>query len=217
MGRNKMDVVETMVLYAQFSAVVAKRVANKLVQNFQSAFTLDEETRRDFFRERGIEQAKQGRYSRAVSVLAPIHAAMPDDADVMLYLGLSYLKTGRQADGLLLLEKAHAIRRDAKSATVLGIAYSQAGRHDESIPLLQMAAEANHNNFNVRYRLGVAYDNNGQHDKAVECLLEALELRPEDPKVYRSIAFAYEQKGDHETAVGYFRRAGELEDAIEQP
>ncbi|MBF0093076.1 MAG: tetratricopeptide repeat protein [Alphaproteobacteria bacterium] len=213
---QKMDFVETVALYAQFSGMVAKRIANNMVQGFQSVFSLDEETRRDFFRERGIEQAKRGRYAAAVAVLKPIHEAVPDDAEVMLYLGLSSLRVGRQEEGLLLLEGAYAALQDIKSATVLGIAYSQAGLNDKAIPFLQMAADANHNNFNVRYRLGLAYDNNGEHDKAIECLLEALELRPEDPKVYRSIAFSYEQKGEHETAVGYFKRASDLEEAHAQ-
>lgn len=213
---QKNDVIETMALYAQFSGMVVKRIANNLVQGFQSVFTLDEETRRDFFRERGIDQAKRGRYSAAVSILKPIHTAVPDDAEVMLYLGLSLLRVGQQENGLALLEGAYAALQDVKSATVLGIAYSQAGLNDKAIPFLQMAADANHNNFNVRYRLGLAYDNNGEHDKAVECLLEALELRPEDPKVYRSIAFSYEQKGDHETAIGYFKRASELEESHAQ-
>ncbi|MEO5374203.1 MAG: tetratricopeptide repeat protein [Alphaproteobacteria bacterium] len=215
MGR-RMDVIETVGLYAQFSAMIARRIASNLVDGFQSVFTIDEDTRRGFFRERGIEHARQGRYSSAVSILEPIHAAKPDDAEVTLHLGLSCLKTGRQADGLTLLEKAYAASGDVKSATVLGIAYSQAGLNDKAIPLLQIAAEANDNNYNVRYRLGVAFDNIGQHDKAIEYLLEALELRPEDPRAYRSIAFAYEQKGDHETAVGYFKRASELEETREQ-
>lgn len=214
---QKRDVVETVALYAQFSGMIAKRMATNLVQGFQSVFTLDEETRRGFFRERGIEQAKRGRYAAAVSILRPIHDAVPDDAEVMLYLGLSSLRVGRQEEGLHLLEEAYAARQDIKAATVLGIAYSQAGLNDKAIPFLQMAADANHNNFNVRYRLGLAYDNNAEHDKAIECLQEALELRPEDPKVYRSIAFSYEQKGDHETAIGYFKRASELEEAHVQP
>ena len=213
---QKSNIIETVTLYAQFSGMVAKRIANNLVHGFQSVFTIDEETRLGLFRERGIEQAQRGHYAAAVSILRPIHTERPEDAEVMLYLGLSYLRVGRQEEGLYLLEGAYASLQDVKSATVLGIAYSQAGLNDKAIPFLQMAADANHSNFNVRYRLGLAHDNNGNHDQAIECLLEAVELRPEDPKVYRSIAFAYEQKGDHETAIGYFKRASELEEALEQ-
>ncbi|MFN3076724.1 MAG: magnetosome protein MamA [Alphaproteobacteria bacterium] len=209
---QKMDAIETIELYARYSALLARRMATTLVEGFRSAFTVDGSVRDTLFRERGITLAKGGHYSRAATLLEPLLAAHPTDPEIMLHLGMSYLRTGRQEDGIRLLEKMQAMRGDIKSATALGIAYCQVGRDEQAIPLLQRAAEANSDNFNIRYRLGVAFDNVGRHEKAIECLQEALELRPEDARAYRAIAFAYEQKGDHETAVGYFKRASELEE-----
>lgn len=210
---RKIDGLETVELYARYGALIARRVAGRLIDGFRATFTIDATARHALFREHGIALTKKGRYGAAAAVLEPLHRSRPDDGDVMLHLGLCCLKTGRPEEGFALLERVQALRGDVRSATVLGIAYCQAGRDAQAIPLLRRVADAMPDHFTVRYRLGVAYDNTGQHDKAVECLQEALELRPDDARVHRAIGFAYEQKGAHETAVGYFRRASELEDS----
>lgn len=209
---RKLDVIDATELYAQYALIVLKRMAGGLMSAFESVFTVDSDTRTAFFRERGISHAKRGNYDSAIAMLEPLRQAQGEDAEVALYLGLACLHSeGREADGLELLESAHALApEDARVTTVLGIAYSKAQRFDKAIPLLEKAAIASPENFNVKYRLGSAYDGIGQPTRALEWFQMALDLRPDEARVHRAIGLIHEQMGDRETAVAYYKRANDL-------
>ena len=49
-------------LYAQYSGIIAKRLADKMVSGFQTLLTIDEETHHAYFRDRAITLAKRGMY-----------------------------------------------------------------------------------------------------------------------------------------------------------
>ncbi len=109
-------------LYAQYSGIIARRLGDRMVSGFQSLLTIDEETHYAYFRDRAITLARRGLYRRAAPLLARSHATVPTDTEVMLYLGLSYIKTGKKAEGVALLEEAHrADKKDVRANTILGL------------------------------------------------------------------------------------------------
>ncbi len=212
---RKPDFSDALGLYAQYAAIVGKRIANNMIDGFQSLFSVDDVTRNIIYRDRGLKHAKSGNYDQAVALLGPINANFPGDIEIMLHLGISYIKTGLREDGIELLQEAHAATNgaDGRVAMVLGIAYAQTEEYAKALPLLNAAVAAKPDNFNVVYRLGVVYDALAQYGLAIEWFTKALELRPEEAKVHRAIGFAYEQMGDRDAAVGYYKRANELDGA----
>ena len=160
MTRISDEIGDTFGLYAMYGAIIAKRLANNMISGFQSAFTIDEKTRTAYFRDKGIADPRNGRYTRAVASLEPLHAASHDDPEIKLNLGLSFVMTGRVKEGVILLEKVYRSNKsDVKHAIVLGIAYFKAEEYGKAVPLLEKASQAAPENFSVRYKLGTAYDN----------------------------------------------------------
>ncbi|MBF0374568.1 MAG: tetratricopeptide repeat protein [Alphaproteobacteria bacterium] len=199
-------------LYAHCGLSIVQRLGSNLVDAFRSTFSLDEDIRRTYYRDKGIAHAKAGRYETAVAALEPLWTEGTDDNQLALHLGIAYVKTGAAEQGLKLLEAAHrAAPDDVKIATVLGLTYVQARQHELAVPVLIKVAEANPLNFNVRFRLGVALDNLGRFAQAIDSFKIALGLRPDEGKVHRAIAYCYEQMGQHDEALPYFKKANELD------
>jgi tetratricopeptide (TPR) repeat protein len=213
MSLHKEEIVSTVEMYAHHGATIVKRLTGTLVLGFQSLITVDDETRSRFMRSKGLASAKRGHYDRAVSVLEDVYTQSPEDQEVGLHLAISCIKSGRQDQGLELLEaQCKADKDNIKAVTVLALIYAQMQDFKSALPLLKKASAASPEKFSLKYRLGVALDNLGKHDDAINTFLEALEIRPDDIKVLRSTGFAYEQKGDGEAALLYFKRANELLD-----
>ena len=177
-------------LYAQYSGIIVKRVADRMVSGFQSLLTIDEKTHYAFFRDRAITMAKRGLYHRAVDFLEQSHESKPTDTEVLIYLGLSYIKTDKKEKGVELLELAHKTdKTDIRPITILGIAYVLDEEYKKAIPLLVKAVKESPENFNLQYRLGMAYDKVEDHVKAIKAFSKALELKPDEAKAHRSIGF----------------------------
>ena len=179
-------------LYAYYGLSVFRKLGTSLVEAFQTAFTVDGDIRQAYFRDKGLDHVKAGRYEQGAHALDTVWDEQSGDAEVALHLGIALVKTGELDRGLEVLAKAVELApQDAKALTVLGLSYVQAQKYDLAVDPLTKAAEANPKNFNVRFRLGVALDNLGHFAKAIESFQAALELRPNEGKVARAIAYCY--------------------------
>ena len=179
-------------LYAQYSGLIAKRLADRMVSGFQSLLTIDDVTHYEYFRDKAIALAKRGLYQRSRPLLEKLHATAPEDHEVALYLGVARIKADDRAGGIALLEEAYRLdKKNMKIATVLGLTYVQAEDYKKAVPLLTAAVKESPENFNLHYRLGVAHDHLGAHDKAIECFQAALALRPDELPVMERLSGVY--------------------------
>lgn len=215
MLRKTTEFMDDFGLYVHYGAKVAGKLADNLVSAFSNAFTVDGDIRLTYYREKGINNAKSGRYEQAIPLLELVAEKNPNDGEILLYLGGSYVRTGSVEEGIALLEKAIAADpANLKAVTVLGLAYVQAKKYELAVPLLEKVAKSNPTNFNVRFRLGVALDNLGRFEAAIEGFKAALELRPEDVKTLRAIAYCYEQMDMHDEALPYLKKVNEIDAAV---
>ncbi len=211
---KKIDFQDAVGLYLELGSSVLSRVSSKLIAGFQSAFLVDEATRLDYYRTRGVEHTKAGRYTRALPLLELVREQRPEDLETLLHLGLCLIRLDRKEEGIGLLEAAYG--RDGgnpSTAKVLGLAYAQAGEHARALPVLTAAVRAYPEHFGLLYRLGACLDHLGRTSEAVGYFERALEQRPKAVKVLRALAYALEQLGERERALACFKRADEQEDA----
>ncbi len=214
MLKKTTELMDDVGLYAHYGAKVVGRLADNLVSAFSNAFTVEGDIRLTYYRQKGINSAKSGRYEQAIPLLEQVAAQNPNDGEIPLYLGVSYVRSGSVEDGIELLEKVVATDpANMKAATILGLAYVQAKKYEMAVPLLEKVAKANPANFNVRFRLGVALDNLGRFEAAIDWFKAALELRAEDAKTLRAIAYCYEQMDMHDEALPYLKKVNEIDAA----
>lgn len=200
-------------LYAHVLLERTKRISTRLISGFQTLFDVDAQTRASYFREKGIQYARKGRYDKGAELLRTVVDTMPHDVESRLYLGLSYLKTGQQQDGLKVLESALELDpENMRTISILGTAYIQEGEHAKAIPLLERIISQQPDNHSLCYRLGMAYDKLKHFDQAIACFNSVLASQGDDPKILRSLSFACEQNGDKEAAMVHMKRAMELDE-----
>lgn len=210
------EIADTLGLYTRYFASKVAKFSDRMIAGFQSTFSIDEETTRAYYRERGLQSAKKGDYHKAIAQLEPLlNEQGVDDVQVLLSLGVSMMHMGRADEGVKLLEQAYQKdKTNERIPMALGLAYTQVENYKKAIPLLKKVVVASSEHFNAWFRLGVAYDHLEDFDLAIQAFEAALELRPDESKLYSRIGYLYEQKGDRDKAVHYFKKASEQEDDI---
>ncbi len=189
----KMDLYDLLGLYTKAAVSIAGELSNSFVQRFQKLFTIDDELRYNYFRDKGIAHAKARRYRQAVIIMKQLHQIDPEDADVALYLGISWMKVGERDEGVDLLESTHANYPDnVRVTTILSIAYMQGEDYDKAIPLLQALVGASPEDAKAYFRLGEACYKAEQSAQAAEALLKASELNPDDASIFKLLGSVYE-------------------------
>ncbi|MBF0308770.1 MAG: tetratricopeptide repeat protein [Magnetococcales bacterium] len=195
---------------------VLKRVAEKSIDAFNAVFTVDGSLRAQFYRDRGIDHTKKGRYWQALPLLEQVMLHWPNDEETLFHLGYCYLKTEQTREGIQVLERAGRLEESSpRVSSILGMAYIQAKEYQKAADLLRKAIQKAPGNFNLHYRLGLALDHLGEYDAAIEAFQEALAIRPGEIKVYQSIGFVLDQQGKHEEAVVFFKKTSELKEAYQ--
>ncbi|MBF0346467.1 MAG: tetratricopeptide repeat protein [Magnetococcales bacterium] len=86
-----------------------KKVYLSSTEGFNRFFTVDADLRVRFYRERGVEYTRRGRYDIGVSMLEQVLLEWPADEDTLFHLGFCYLKMDRIGDGIELLERSVAL------------------------------------------------------------------------------------------------------------
>ncbi|MBF0110528.1 MAG: tetratricopeptide repeat protein [Magnetococcales bacterium] len=204
-----------LISYATFG--VFKKLAARSIESFNATFTVDNDLRARFYRERGVRQTKHGRYWQAVPLLEEVLEHWPNDEETLFHLGYSYLKTEQTREGIHVLERAVRLEDTSpRVSSILGMAYIQAKEYQKAVDLLRQAIVKTPGNFNLHYRLGLALDHLGAYEEAIAAFQEALAIRPGEIKVYQSIGFVLDQQGKHEEAVVYFKKTSELKEAYQE-
>jgi Flp pilus assembly protein TadD len=132
---------------------------------------------------RGAARERLGRWPEAESDLQRALELSPEQADVMNYLGYSWIDRGeRLQEGLALIERAVALKPDS-SAIIdsLGWAHYRLGDYALALDLIERAVELQPGDATLNDHLGDVYWRLGRRIEARFQWRHALTLSPEDP------------------------------------
>jgi serine/threonine protein kinase/tetratricopeptide (TPR) repeat protein len=121
---------------------------------------------------------RAGRAVEAERAAAAGLAVEPNDARLQATLGWTQFQQGRQAEGILALERAVAMSpEDDMWRGQLGEAYALAGRRDEARAILRELEDPTRPEPASPYHRAYVYAGLGEDDRAIDCLERAFENR----------------------------------------
>lgn len=128
--------------------------------------------------------------------------------------GTALLTSGKPADALPLLQKAHKLKPDNPDAALnLSGAFIMIGRHKHAVPILEKAVEHTPAIAQLWINLGAAYLGNPitatdeRQQKALQAFHKALEIDPLAHSVAYNIGLIHRDRGEISLAIAAFRRA----------
>ena len=167
-----------------------------------------QQTDRDLY----INLFTKGDYDKAVIVLKRITKQNSTDGDAWYYLGLTYLKTGKEKDASKAFEKAINLKpTDAQART--GLAYSYLLRNDRrASDVAREALKLNPKIAEAHYVLGVTALREGLFDVAYERAKKAIEINQQLSVAYflksQSLVSSFARQGG--TVLPSFSARGEM-------
>ena len=134
-----------------------------------------------------LRHLHRGEAEDARALLEPLHEAHPENVEIILNLGGSYVLLERYDDARAILEEA-ATRNPDMANLWVNLAAARLGRLEESsadqqagaIAAYEQALQADPDAHNVHYMLGLIYQTQENHLQAVTHLMRAVEQNPED-------------------------------------
>lgn len=121
---------------------------------------------------------RTGAYDKAVIVLKRETKKNASDGDAWYYLGLAYLKIGKEKDAVKALEKAAAIKSNVAEAHA-SLAYAYMLRNDpKAAGAANTALKLSSKNPEAHYVLGVISIRSGGYSSAYERAKKAIEFSP---------------------------------------
>jgi len=160
----------------------------------QSAFSLAQTT--DAVGARAADAAaamNAGRFAEAATIYGALASARPEDAGLLMNLGMARYMAGHPADALAPLQKAARLRPALAPASLfLGAALLDLGRAEEALPPLQRAVTAMPENADAREMLARAYLERSRFTNAAVHYRTLSTIQPVNPKAWYGLARSYE-------------------------
>lgn len=145
--------------------------------------------------QQGLRLLHEGRAEEAITLLEPLQARYPEDAEIALNLGGAYVLQGRYDAAREVLEQAARLAPDTVNVWVnlaaarLGpLAESDTTQQDEAILAYHQAIALNPSVPNVHYMLGLIYRRRKDDLRAAAHFTRALEQDPNDNDARRMLA-----------------------------
>jgi TonB family protein len=130
-------------------------------------------------RENGVALYQQGDYAGAVKLLKQASKKDANDAQVLYYLGLAYLKQDKNKEAEKALKKALALKaQDTKIRVALAYVYFLRNNAREAQTEAQTALESDPDNAEAHYVIGAVNFRNGAYNTAYERVKKAIEINP---------------------------------------
>lgn len=127
---------------------------------------------------------------------------------VQLFIGLNYLRNGKQEEAIRELKKAIEIDpKYARAYSSIGSAFFISRWPQEAIAYYNKAIEVNPKYFMPYYNLGVVYQSLGQLMKAIPSYKKAIKLYPAYSPSYSNLGIIYRKLGDSQKALTYYLKA----------
>lgn len=127
-------------------------------------------------------------FDEAIPHLGKAHARSPDSADTGFFLGYALLATGREPEGLPLIEEALAAKprlRYGEPYRLTGDVYLGAGRFEEAQPWFDTFTRLNTDSVEGFYKLGRCHAGTGRKEEARRALRDALAAYRQAPRFIR--------------------------------
>jgi tetratricopeptide (TPR) repeat protein len=139
-------------------------------------------------------------------------AALPDDPEAHLNLGILLQKQQRWEEASRELEKAVRLAPESAEAHFnLGVIYAGTNRLSEGIAALQHALRLRPVYPEALYNLGILQRRAGDPEEAVLTLARALDARPDAAEIHQQLGLAYRSLERWEAAASWFQGALELQ------
>ena len=134
-----------------------------------------------------------GRFDAAATIYAELTTTRPDDAGLLMNLGMARYLAGHPDQALGPLQKsAHLNPALAPASLFLGASLLDLGRAGEALLPLQRAVTAMPQNADAREMLARAYLDTSQFTKATDHYRTLTAIQPENPKGWYGLTRAYE-------------------------
>jgi tetratricopeptide (TPR) repeat protein len=152
---------------------------------------------------------EQGDTNKAIGFLTEARKNLPEDPDVLLYLGSFYEEIEDFEKAAETLREG--IQLDPKHVRLhfrLGVVNDKWGRKSESIEIMKKVIQLDPQNANALNYLGYTYADSGENLEEAERLIrEALKYKPEDGYITDSLAWVYYKMGSYGKAVELLEKA----------
>ncbi len=149
---------------------------------------------------------------KAIAFLEAKHQELPQDIDIIMYLGSFYEEGQHYEKAIALLHKGIAIS-DTNTALIfrLGIIQDKSGEREACIESMKRVIELEPTNANALNYLGYTYAEMGENlAMAEELVSRALVIKPEDGFITDSLGWIYYKKGLISKAVATLEKAADL-------
>ena len=131
----------------------------------------------------------------------------PEDVDALHLLGVTFLSSGRAADGAKLVARAHTQRpQDVVIMENLGLAYLAAQDNAQAEMTLRKALAAGSTNGLTYMRLGMALSLQGRVAESLPIMQMAAESAPNDPDIHLNYGNALSQTGQSDAAAAAYEK-----------
>ena len=146
-----------------------------------------------------------GRFEDAAKIYDELTSARPDDAGLLMNLGMARYMAGHPADALGPLQKSVRLAPSLAPASLfLGASLLDLGRSKEAVPPLERAVRVMPQNADAREMLARAYLGTSQFANSAQHYRTLTEMQPVNPKAWYGLARSYE--GISETALAALQR-----------
>ena len=141
----------------------------------------------------GAAAMQAGRFDEAAKIYDELTSARPDDAGLLMNLGMARYMAGHPADALGPLQKSVRLSPSLAPASLfLGAALLDLGRGKEAVPPLERAVTAMPQNADAREMLARAYLGTSQFTKSAQHYRALTTLQSNNPKGWYGLARSYE-------------------------
>jgi predicted Zn-dependent protease len=145
--------------------------------------------------ERGKEATAAGKYEEAIAIYADLVRALPNNAGLLMNLGMAQSMAGRPREAIKPLERAVKLQPSLHPAWLfLGVAYLEAGQTASAVRPLVKAIAIEPGSVKARRMLAEAYLSLERYDEAGTELLKLTELDPKDATAWYGLGQSHEAR-----------------------
>lgn len=196
--------------------LLAGRLLGRLLDWYESLFTLNEKDQLLVSRNLSTHYQKKGQPEKAIVLIkkALEVASVNQKPQLLLTLADLYLAKGQKTEAESAFRLCLKSNPNSQKAAVgLACILEEKKEYKDAISLYENVLEKNQKDPETYYQLGLLYDKQQVPDKALHYLESAIKLNPKEIKYRQLMGFIYESSGKHDLAIPHFKKVMELEHA----
>lgn len=143
--------------------------------------------------QRGKQAMAAGRFDQAASIYGELVQAIPDNAGLLMNLGMARHMAGRDRESIPLFEQATRLAPTLFPAWLFwGAAHLRLGEPENAVRPLEKAVKLGPDQAQARQMLGEAYLNLGRYAPAAKHFSRLIQLHPTRPAAFAGLGQSYE-------------------------